>query len=284
MGSSTTYPTDLSGAEWAILAPLIPPAQPGGRPRRQERRALINARRYVLRGGIAWRLLPPAGPKWKTVYDYFWKGRRVGLWEESNGRLRERVRRAAGRPAQPTAAMLDRQTVKTAHPGGPRGYDGGKKVKGRKRHVLVDRLGFLLKVFVHEADLRDPEAAPALVAWASRYGPTVRPLWVDRMERGWFIDWLQDQLQRSVEVGKRPSRGRGYPPGVEPAPLPTLTVLPRRGVGERTFGWRGWNRRLSKDYERAPETSEAWIYLGMSRLRLRRLTGQTQPWPQRQAA
>src|SRR4051795_8505498 len=121
MGNSTSYPTDLTDAEWEILAPLIPSALPGGRPRRQNMRAIVNAMLYVLRGGISWRMLPHDLPKWKTVYDYFWKWRRVGLWEEINGRLRERVRLAAGRHAQPTAAILDSQTVKTAHPGGPRG-------------------------------------------------------------------------------------------------------------------------------------------------------------------
>ena len=238
----------------------------------------------MLRGGIPWRLLPHDLPKWKTVYDYFWKWRRSGLWEEINRRLRERLRVASGRNAQPTAAILDSQTVKTTHPGGPRGYDGGKKLKGRKRHVLVDTLGLLLKVFVHEADLRDPDAAPGLVAWASLHLPTIRHLWVDMIYRGWFVDWVKEQLQRTVEVVKRPSRWRWYPPGVEPVPLPAFTVLPRRWVVERTFGWLGMNRRLSKDYEGVPETSEAWIYLSMSRLMLRRFTGPTKPWRKTQAA
>jgi len=207
----------------------------------------------------------------------------AGAWEEINGHWRERVRVAAGRQALPTAAILDTQTVKTSHAGGPRGDDGGKKLKGRKRHLLVDTLGLVLKAFVQEADGRDPEAAPALIAWASLHLPTVRPLWVDRIYRGWFVDWVQDQLQRTVEVVKRPSRWRWYPPGGEPGALPAFTVLPRRWVVERTFGWLGLNRRLSKDYEGVPETTEAWIYLGMSRLLLRRLTGQTQPWPRRKA-
>ncbi len=284
MGSSTAYPTDLTDGEWEILVPLIPPAQPGGRPRRQDMRAVVNAMLYVLRGGLSWRMLPHDLPKWKTVYDYFWKWRRAGAWEEINRTVRERVRVAAGRHAQPTAAILDSQTVKTTHPGGPRGYDGGKKLSGRKRPILVDTLGLVLKVFVHEADLRDPEAAPALLAWASQSLPSVRHFWVDMGYRGPFVDWVKDQLQRTIEVVKRPSRWRWYPPGVEPVALPAFTVLPRRWVVERTFGWLGLNRRLSKDYEGVPETTEAWIYLSMSRLMLRRLTGQTTSWHKKQAA
>jgi transposase len=202
-------------------------------------RAVVNALLYVLRGGIAWRLLPHDLPKWKTVYDYFWKWRRAGFWEEINGHLGERVRLAAGRPAQPTAAILDSQTVKTTHPGGPRGYDGGKKVKGRQRHALVDTLGLVLKVFVHEAAPRAPDAAPGLVAWAHKYLPTVRHLWVDMIYRGPFVDWVQATRQWTMEVVKRPSRWRWYPPGVEPGARPAFTVLPRpvgRGADFRLAG------------------------------------------------
>jgi putative transposase len=239
MENSISYPTDLTDPEWELLAPLIPPARPGGRPRRQNMRAIINAILYVLRGGIPWRLLPHDLPKWKTVYDYFWKWRRAGTWEEINGHLRERVRVAAGRPAQPTAAILDSQTVKTTHAGGPRGYDGGKKLRGRKRHVLVDTLGLVLKAFVHEADVRDPDAAPGLVAWASQHLPTVRHLWVDMIYRGWFVEWVKDQLQWTVEVVKRPSRWRWYPPGVEPVRYP-LSPCSREG---------GWWSALSAGWE-----------------------------------
>jgi putative transposase len=124
---------------------------------------------------------------------------------------------------------------------------------------------------------------PPLLAWASLPLPTVRPLWVDLMDRGWLVEWVKDQRPRTVEVGKRPSRWRWYPSGVESVALPAFTVRPRRWVVERTFGWLGLNRRLSKDDEGVPETTEAWIYLGRSRLLVRRLTGQTRPWPQRKA-
>jgi putative transposase len=130
MGNSLSYPTDWTEAEWEILAPLLPPALPGGRPRRQNRRAIVNAMLYVLRGGISWRMLPPDLPKGKIVYDYFWKWRRAGAWEESNGCLRERVRVMAGRQAQPTAAILDSQTVKTTPPGARVATRAARKGRG----------------------------------------------------------------------------------------------------------------------------------------------------------
>lgn len=284
MRYQSNYPSSLTDGEWILLEPLLPLPKPGGRPRQQNLRSIVDAILYVLRGGIAWRLLPLDFSKWKTVYDYFWKWRNAGVWEQVNAKLREYVRTQAGRQAQPSAAILDSQTVKTTHRGGPRGYDGGKKISGRKRHLLVDTMGLVLKAFVHEADLRDPDAAPALVGWASQHLPTLRHVWVDMGYRGAFLDWVKATPQWSIEVVKRPSRWGWYPRDVEPPPMPAFTVLPRRWVVERSFGWLGLNRRLSKDYEQVPETSEAWIYLGMSRLMLRRLTQQTQPWRKLKAA
>jgi putative transposase len=215
-GSSTASSTDGTEAEWAILAPLSPPAPPGGRPRQQDRRAIVHGLLSGLRGGIPWRLRPHDLPKGKTVYDYFWKWRQAGTGEEMNRTVRERAPRPAHRGDSRSPNGEDHT------PGGPRGYDSGKKRKGRQRHLLVDTLGLRLKVFVHEADRRDPDAAPGWVAGARQHVPTIHPLWVDRIARGPFLNWVKDTLQGTIEVVKRPSRGRWHPPGGEPVVLARL--------------------------------------------------------------
>lgn len=285
MPRPSTYSTDLTEGEWMILAPLIPLAKPGGRPRSVDLRAVLEAVFYVVRSGMAWRLLPREFPKWKTVYGYFRRWCKDGTWERLHAALRGQARLAAGRQAHPTAAILDSQTAKTTPCGGPRGYDGGKKINGRKRHLLADTGGLVLKAFAHEADVRDPDAAPTLVAWASRHLPTVRHAWVDMGYRGAFLAWASNDMGWSMDVVRKPSRWGWYPIDVEPPPMPAFTVLPRRWVVERTFAWLGLNRRLSRDCERVPETTEAWIYVAMSRLMLRRLArNRTPQWALAKAA
>jgi putative transposase len=274
------YASDLSDAEWAILEPLIPPAKPGGRPRSVHMRHILNGIFYVLRSGGAWRLLPHEYPAWSTVYDYFRKWRNAGVWEHLVRTLRERLRVQAGRKATPSAGIIDSQSVKTTERGGPHGYDGGKKVNGRKRHLLVDTMGLLLKVVVHEANLQDREGVKLLLEPVKGQFERMEKVWVDQAYSGTGKTWIEQQMGWTVEVVERSPR-RGWimtqDQGLVWVTLPkTFERLPRRWVVERTIAWIGRYRRMSKDYEYLMSSSEAMVYLTMLRLMLTRLAKQNE--------
>jgi putative transposase len=259
MNTTQRYPTDVTDRQWQYIKDLIPPPKPGGRPRSLEMRQVINAILYVVVSGIQWRMLPTDYPKWKSVYHYFRQWRDDGTWQRIHDTLRAAVRRRAGRHKHPTAGALDSQSVKTTSIRGERGYDSGKKVRGRKRHILVDTLGLLLAVVVTSAAISDPAGARILFGRLGGGGKKVRRVWVDGTYRGHLLDWVLRHVGIILQPVMRPEGSKGF------------VLLARRWVVERTFAWLSQCRRLSKDYEVLPSSSEAWIYIAMTRLMVRRL-------------
>lgn len=283
-----SYATDLSDAEWECLEPYIPPPKKRGRPRSHSVRELLDAVFYILKSGCPWRMLPREFPPWETVYCWFRRWRLDGTWERLNAAVREHLRVRLGRDAHPSAGVVDPQSTKTTGVGGEqRGYDGGKKIRGRKRHLLVDTEGLVLKAKVHSAKLPDEDGIKLLLEAARGRLPRLSHLWVDAGYRGRGKRWAEAGMGLSVEVVRKPPK----PVPEEVArtwaeewakegrkvdwqrlmPPRGFVALPRRWVVERTFAWLDQNRRMSKDYERLCATSEAFIYAAMTRLMVRRL-------------
>jgi putative transposase len=273
---TTDYPGDLTDAQFARIAPLLPQAKPGGRPRTVNLHDLVNAILYVDRTGCQWRALPKDYGPWSTAYDYFRKWRLDGTWQRLNDALREQVRKKAGRKKTPKTAALDSQSAKAGGSGGETGYDAGKKIAGRKRHLLVDSLGLLLAVLVTAASVPDAHAAADLLAALPLdQFPRLAVVWADS---AYATTALAEEVafwgQYELAVVRRPAGATGW------------VLLPQRWVVERTFAWLLRYRRLSRDYERRPESSEAMIYVGMIHVMLRRLepTPRRHPFKYRQAA
>lgn len=261
------YTSNMTDSEWALLQRLLPRPSRLGRPRTTDLRRVLEAILYILSSGCQWRALPLEFPPYSTVQGYFYAWRDNGRWQRIVNVLVRCARRKLGRTSRPTAAVIDSQSAATAHAGGPRGYDAGKRIYGRKRHIVTDTNGLLLAAHVHPANVQDCHGAvPLLEQLRSKYS-RLKHVFADRVYRGnQLIDALAHCGPWTIEIVERPQGVKGF------------QLLPRRWVVERTFAWFGRCRRLSKDFEGSPETELAWLLVAHLRLLTRRLAAPAPPF------
>jgi putative transposase len=255
------YPSDLTDAQWSVLASIMVINSGAGRPLKYELRLIVNAILYVVRCGIQWRCVPHDFPKWSTVYYHFRKWCVDGTLQKLNTAIRQQERLADTRSAEPSAAIIDSQSAKTTEAGGERGFDAGKNINGRKRHTLVDTRGNLLEVVVNAADGQDRDGAKLVF---EKLSPTtlasIKKVWADGNYRGSdFLEWVQNNVGAILEITNRPPNAKGF------------VVVPVRWIVERSLAWFGRFRRLSKDYEHCTKSSEGVIYLASIATMLKRL-------------
>ncbi len=263
-----TYDTDLTDAQFALIEPLLPKPKRMGRPP-ADLRAVLNGILYLVRTGCQWRLLPKDFPPWSTVHTWYRRWRQDGTWERIHEALRQQVRRQAGRDPSPRSSAIDSQSVKTPAAGGASGFDNGKKVKGRKRHLWVDSMGLLLAVLVTTADVPDARAASDLLGGGRSWEELGRleVVYADSQYRAGYLHAdVFDLAPFRLQVVSRPADAEGF------------VKLPQRWVVERTIAWLGRSRRLSKDCEHRPESSEAMVYVSM----IHRMLGRLAPVEQKQ--